>query len=105
MIRTLAGASPVLRKVKPSMGGVCVCALGHWGGCQGFRPSPSVLQRRTSATLPSGYAPGFLSISITIRFTSWENFGSGNRSFGRCPGSYDAVRTGMVTSGSSNAHF
>jgi len=31
MIRILAGASPVLRNVKPSIGGVCVCALGHWG--------------------------------------------------------------------------
>jgi hypothetical protein len=37
-----------------------------------------------------GYAPGFRSISTTIRFTSWENFGSGSRSFGRCPGSYGA---------------
>ena len=30
MIRILAGASPVLRSVKPSIGGVWVCALGHW---------------------------------------------------------------------------
>ena len=65
--------------------------------------SPSQLQRHTSATLPSGYAPGFLSISITIRFTSWENFGSGSRSFGRCPGSYGAVRVRNVAFG-SHAH-
>ena len=32
MIRILAGASPVLRNVKPSIGGVCVCALGHYSG-------------------------------------------------------------------------
>jgi len=36
MIRILAGASPVLRNVKPSMGGVCVCALGHCRGRQRF---------------------------------------------------------------------
>jgi hypothetical protein len=56
-------------------------------------------QIRASATLPSGYAPGFRSISTIIRFTSWENFGSGSRSFGRCPGSYDTVRTRNITLG------
>ena len=67
--------------------------------------SPSQHQRHTSATLPSGYAPGFLSISITIRLTSWENFGSGSRSFGRCPGSYGAVRVGNVAFGSRSTHL
>lgn len=40
MILILAGASPVLRNVKPSIGSVCVCALGHWDGYQRSRLLP-----------------------------------------------------------------
>jgi hypothetical protein len=51
MIRILAGASPVLRNVKPSIGGVCVWALGHWGGFQQFRVC-SKIKKSKGAPLP-----------------------------------------------------
>ena len=55
MIRILAGASPVLRNVKPSMGGVCVCALGHCWGRQRFcsgRDSTDVPQPHCRLDMP-----------------------------------------------------
>ena len=73
--------------------------FGLWATGEDVRDlsfSESQLRRRTSTTLPSGYAPGFRSISTTIRFTSWENFGSGSRSFGRWPGSCGSIRASNV---------
>ena len=98
MIRILVGASPVSRNGR-FIGGVCACAPGRLVNISKSTSSRVELQRRTSAAFPSECVPEFLSISRTIRFTSWEDFGSGSRSFGRCPGSHSTIRAGDTTNG------